>query len=303
MTWLTHEFAETEAPGTRLEALWRRPEILGIPGAHNGMAAMLAKKAGFEALYLSGAAVTASMGLPDLGVLTLDELGFFTRMVTRASGLPVIVDADTGYGEILNVMRCVRELEEAGAAMIQIEDQVMPKKCGHLNDKRLVTAGEMAAKISAAAKARTTLRILARTDSIASEGIEEGIRRAKIYLAAGADAVFPEALVSEEMFRTFANAIDAPLLANMTEFGRTPFFTLDEFQSFGFDMVIWPASSLRVSAKATEELYATIKRDGGASAMLDRMQTRTELYETIGYHDFEALDASIVKSSAPDAIT
>ncbi|MCH6578562.1 MAG: methylisocitrate lyase [Proteobacteria bacterium] len=302
MTWLTHEFAEMEAPGTRLAALWERPGILGIPGAHNGMAAMLAKKAGYEALYLSGAAVTASMGLPDLGVLTLDELGFFTRMVYRASGLPVIVDADTGYGEILNVMRAVRELEEAGAAAIQIEDQVMPKKCGHLNDKRLVSAEEMAAKVSAAAKARTTLRILARTDSIASEGIEAGIRRAKLYLEAGADAIFPEALTSEEMFRTFADAIDAPLLANMTEFGRTPFFTLDQFASFGFDMVIWPASALRVSAKAMEDLYATIKRDGGASAMLDRMQTRAELYETIGYHDFEALDASIAESSVPGPI-
>ena len=133
MTWLTHEFAELEAPGKRLEALWRRPGILGIPGAHNGMAAMLAKKAGFEALYLSGAAITASMGLPDLGVLTLDELSFFTRMVTRASGLPVIVDADTGYGEILNVMRCVRELEEAGAAMIQTHDQVLPNEGAHHN--------------------------------------------------------------------------------------------------------------------------------------------------------------------------
>ena len=271
-----------------------------MPGAHNGMAALQAKAAGFEGIYLSGAAMTASMGLPDLGIIAVDEVCFFVRQVARASGLPVLVDGDTGYGEALNVMNMVRAFEDAGAGAVHIEDQLLPKKCGHLNDKKLADARDMAAKVAAAAKARRHLYLIARTDAAASEGLDGAVARAQMYMQAGADAIFPEALHSAEMFREFARRMPGvPLLANMTEFGRTPFFTAAEFEAMGYRMVIWPVSSLRVANKAQEELYAAIRRDGGTQGMLERMQTRAELYATIGYHDYEALDASIVKTVVP----
>jgi methylisocitrate lyase len=298
MTWLT-QADSGEPAGQRLAKLWERPGILAIPGAHNGLAAMLARSAGFQALYLSGAALSASMGLADLGIMTVEELAASARIICRAAGLPLIVDADSGYGGILNVMRVVRELEDAGAAAVQIEDQLLPKKCGHLNDKLLAAPEEAAARIAAARSARRTLRIIARTDAAASEGIEGALRRARLYLDAGADAIFPEALTDTAMFRRFAREIHAPLLANMTEFGRTPYFTASEFEEFGFKMVIWPVSSLRVAAKAMSELYAELKAKGTAEAMLDRMQARAELYETIGYGEYESLDASVAASVIP----
>ena len=302
MTYLVAADLPTAPAGERFRALLARPGILQMPGAHNGMAALQAKAAGFEALYLSGAAMTASMGIPDLGMITVDEVCFFIRQIARATGLPLLVDGDTGYGEALNVMHMVRSFEDAGAAAVHIEDQLLPKKCGHLNDKKLADAHDMAAKIAAARRARRHLFIVARTDAAASEGMDGAVARAKLYLEAGADAIFPEALTTAEMFRTFASRVDAPLLANMTEFGRTPFFTAAEFQDMGYRMVIWPVSSLRVANKAQEELYAAIRRDGGTQTMLDRMQTRAELYAAIGYHDYEALDASIVKTVMPEGM-
>ena len=302
MTYLVAADLPVESAGARFRALLGRSEILQMPGAHNGMAALQARAAGFEALYLSGAAMTAQMGLPDLGVITVDEVCFFIRQVVRAAGLPVLVDGDTGYGEALNVMHMVRCFEDAGAGAVHIEDQLLPKKCGHLNDKKLADPHEMAAKVAAAAKARRNLIIIARTDAAASEGLDGAVARARLYLQAGADAIFPEALTNAEMFREFARRIDAPLLANMTEFGRTPFFTAAEFQQMGYRMVIWPVSALRVANKAQEELYAAIKRDGGTQNMLDRMQTRAELYATIGYEDYEALDASLIKTVIPQGM-
>jgi methylisocitrate lyase len=288
--------------GTLFRALVERGGILQVPGAHNGMAALQARAAGFEALYLSGAAMTASMGLPDLGIITVDEVAFFIRQVVRASGLPVLVDGDTGYGEALNVMHMVRCFEDAGAAALHIEDQLLPKKCGHLNDKKLAVPGDMAAKIAAAAKARRHAYIIARTDAAASEGIDGALARARLYVEAGADAIFPEAMTSAEMLREFARRMPGvPLLANMTEFGRTPLLPASELEAMGYRMVIWPVSSLRVANKAQQRLYATLKRDGSANAVLSEMQTRAELYELIGLHAYEALDASIVKTVIPDA--
>src|SRR5216683_402424 len=299
MTWLSNHGSNAAPAGARLAELWRAPGIVQIPGAHNALAALLAKRAGFKALYLSGGALSASLGLADLGILGLDELCFFTRAIVRAAGLPLVVDADTGFGGVLNVMRTVRELEDAGAAALQLEDQMLPKKCGHLNDKRLIAPDEMAAKINAARRARRHLRIIARTDAAGVEGIDAALRRAHLYLAAGADAIFPEALTSAEMFCDFAREISAPLLANMTEFGRPPYFTAQQFEEFGYKLVIWPVSSLRVAAKAMEDLYATLARDGSAVAMLDRMQTRADLYQTIGYEEYETLDESIARSIVP----
>ncbi|HST75168.1 MAG TPA: methylisocitrate lyase [Acetobacteraceae bacterium] len=303
MTYLVAADIPAAPAGERFRSLLARPGILQMPGAHNGMAALQARAAGFEALYLSGAAMTASMGIPDLGMITVDEVCFFIRQITRATGLPLLVDGDTGYGEALNVMHMVRSFEDAGAGAVHIEDQLLPKKCGHLNDKKLADAQDMAAKIAAAAKARRHLFVVARTDAAASEGIDGAVARAKLYMQAGADAIFPEALVTAEMFREFAARMKGvPLLANMTEFGRTPFFTASEFEAMGYRMVIWPVSSLRVANKAQEELYRALRRDGGTHTMVDRMQTRAELYAAIGYHDYEALDASIVTTIVPEAM-
>ncbi|MFV0410304.1 MAG: methylisocitrate lyase [Paracoccus sp. (in: a-proteobacteria)] len=287
--------------GLHFQELLDAPGILRLPGAHNGQAALQAKAAGFDALYLSGAAMTASMGLPDLGIITVDEVAFFIRQITRATGLPLLVDGDTGYGEALNVMHMVRTFEDAGAGAVHLEDQLLPKKCGHLNDKKLASAADMAAKVAAAHKARRHLRIIARTDAAASEGLEGAIARAKLYVEAGADAIFPEALTSVDMFKEVRAALPGvKLLANMTEFGRTPALSAQEFEDLGYDMVIWPVSSLRVANKAQQKLYATLARDGATTAMLPEMQTRQELYDTIGLNAFEALDASIAASIAPD---
>ncbi len=302
MTYLIADDLPAAPAGARFRALLARPEILQLPGAHNGIAAMQARQAGFEAAYLSGAAMTAQMGLPDLGIITVDEVAFFIRQLSRASALPILVDGDTGYGEALNVMHMVRCFEDAGAAAVHIEDQLLPKKCGHLNDKKLADPHDMAAKIAAAARARRHLFVIARTDAAASEGIDGAVARAELYLQAGADAIFPEALTTAEMFRAFVARVRAPLLANMTEFGRTPFFTAAEFQDMGYRMVIWPVSSLRVANQAQAELYAALRRDGGTHNMVDRMQTRAQLYDTIGYHAFEALDHSIARTIIPEAM-
>jgi methylisocitrate lyase len=303
MPYLVASDLPSESAGRRFRDLLKQPGIFRLPGAHNGMAALQAKAAGFEGLYLSGAAMTASMGLPDLGIITVDEVAFFIRQIARASGLPLLVDGDTGYGEALNVMHMVRVFEEAGAGAVHLEDQLLPKKCGHLNDKKLADAHDMAAKIAAAAKARRDLVIIARTDAAASEGLDSAVARAKLYMQAGADAIFPEALNTEEMFRAFAQRLPGvPLLANMTEFGKTPFFTASEFEAMGYSMVIWPVSSLRVANKAQQKLYAAIARDGGTHKAVEHMQTRAELYATIGLHDYEALDASIVQTIVPEGM-
>ena len=303
MTYLVGADLPDAPAGRRFAALLARPGIVALPGAHNGLAALQAKAAGFPGLYLSGAAMSASMGLPDLGVITVEDVCFFVRQVARASGLPVLVDGDTGYGEALNVMHMVRSFEDAGAGAVHLEDQLLPKKCGHLNDKRLANPHDMAAKIAAAVRARRHLFIMARTDAAASEGLDGAVARAKLYVEAGADAIFPEALYTAEMFREFAARMPGvPLLANMTEFGRTPFFTAAEFEAMGYRMVIWPVTALRVAARAQAELYAAIARDGGAHAMIDRMQTRAELYEAIDYAAYEALDASIAKTVVPEGM-
>ena len=300
MTYLTGSDLDNVAAGDRFRALLDAPGIVRLPGAYNGLSALEAKAAGFKGLYLSGAAMTASMGLPDVGLISVEQVVFFIRQIVRATGLPVLVDGDTGYGEILNVMNMVRAFEDAGAAAVQIEDQILPKKCGHLNDKKLANPGDMAAKIAAARRARRHLYIIARTDAAASEGLDGAVERAQRYMNAGADAIFPEALTTAEMFGEFARRMPGvPLLANMTEFGRTPPLSADQLEAMGYRMVIWPVSALRVAAKAHQELYRAIAKDGSAQERLPMMQTRAELYDLIDYHGFEALDASIVATVLP----
>lgn len=297
--WLTPEHLTTKLPGEILAEMWARPGILRLPGAHNALAGLLAKEAGFEALYISGAGLTAMQGLPDLGIMTMEELCGNVRSIVRVTQLPVIVDGDTGYGEAINAMRMVRELEAAGAAAVHIEDQVLPKKCGHLNDKTLVSLEQAAAKISAACKARTHLRIIARTDAAGVEGLARAIERAHAYVEAGADAVFADALTSREDLAEFASAFEVPVLANMTEFGRTPYLNAEEFEELGYKMVIWPVSALRVAAKAMGDMYRQLAAAGTLEPNLDQMMSRKQLYELIDYHGYEELDKSITKSIAP----
>lgn len=294
-----------EAPGApnpraeRLRALLGSGGTTAVAGAYDGMTALLAKRAGFAALYLSGAALSASKALPDLGLLTMEDVARAARDLVRASDLPVIVDCDTGFGEALNVMRAVRELEEAGAACVQIEDQDFPKKCGHLNDKRLVPAEDMARKIAAARKASSSMAICARTDA-AAFSLDDAVARANLYAEAGADVIFVEALAEEDAIRSVRERVTAPLLANMTEFGRTPQIPLADWRAWGFELVIYPVSAFRVAARAAEAFYAQLREAGTAEPQLDRMMTRRELYDAISYFDYEALDESIVRTVLSD---
>jgi len=276
----------------------RRPGIVLVPGVFNALTALMAQNLGFKAVYVSGAAVTASMALPDLGLITMDEMVRTVKYIVDAVDIPVIVDIDTGYGEALNVMRAVREFEAVGAAGIQLEDQVLPKKCGHLSGKALIPPEEMAKKIKAAAEARRNpdFVIIARTDAVGVTGFEDAVERAKLYLEVGADVIFPEALRTEEEFREFAKRVKAPLLANMTEFGVSPLIPAKRLEEYGYKFVIFPVTALRVAMYAIREVFKTIVEEGTQATWLDKMLTRKELYELIGYYDYEKLDYEIAKT-------
>ncbi len=266
-----------------------------IPGAFNPLVARLAQQAGFEAIYLSGAAFSAgALALPDVGLFTLTELAVETARLTRSVSIPLIVDADTGFGEAIHVERTVRELEAAGAAAIQLEDQKWPKRCGHLSGKALIEPDEMCAKLRAAAAARQDpdLVLIARTDARGVTSLDDALDRAKQYLAAGADWIFPEALADAEEFEKFADEIDAPLVANMTEFGKSPLLTLDELAELGFAAVLYPVTLLRTAMKAVEAALGVLADEGTQSSLLDLMQTRQELYDLLEYTGYEERDRS-----------
>ncbi|HEV3418503.1 MAG TPA: methylisocitrate lyase [Pirellulales bacterium] len=264
-----------------------------VPGAFNALTARLIEQSGFDAVYLSGAAFSAgALALPDVGLFTLSELTAETARLARSVKIPLIVDADTGFGEAINVERTVRELESAGAAAIQIEDQRLPKRCGHLSGKSLVESAEMCAKLRAAAAARSDpdLVLIARTDARGVTSFEDAVYRAQAYLSAGADWIFPEALTERAEFEKFADEVDAPLVANMTEFGRSPLLTLDELADLGYAAVLYPVTMLRVAMKAVEAALAVLADEGTQAGILDLMQTRQELYDLLGYADYEARD-------------
>ena len=300
MTWLVEKEKSQGELAERFKRLINGDSILKIVGTHDGMSALIAKKVGFQALYLSGGAFSASQGLPDLGILHSREVAERAREIIRATNLPLLVDIDTGFGGILNVARTAKEMVEAKVAAVQIEDQMLPKKCGHLNGKKLIPAEEMAQKVKTIKEVAPTLMIVARTDALAVEGRDAAIARLKTYVEAGADIVFPEALTIEEDFNVFSESFDVPLLANMTEFGKTPYYTAEEFQSFGFSMVIYPVTSVRVAAKAIEMVFTEIMEKGTQKDVLSRMQTRKELYETINLYDYEDLDKKIAKTILPE---
>lgn len=256
------------------------------PGVYDAITAIAAVKSGFEAVYMTGSgATTALTGLPDIGLATATEMVMKAGYIADAVRVPVISDADTGYGNAINVMRTVRQFERAGVAAIHIEDQVAPKRCGHVTGKQVIPVEEAAGKIRAAVEARTDpdFVIIARTDSRAVNGFEDAVRRGRAYMEAGADVIFPEALESREEFAAYAREVDAPLLANMTEFGKSPYISAQELAEMGYKVVIFPTTAVRVALKAVLELYSELKRTGTQTGSLDRMLTRQQYYDLIDY--------------------
>jgi methylisocitrate lyase len=279
------------SPGQRLRAAWAaRP--LAIPGVFNALVARMAERLGFQAAYLSGGALSAATGVPDVGLLTLSEFVEHARAVAQSTSLPLLCDADTGFGEALNVERAVRQFEAAGVAGIHLEDQQLPKRCGHLSGKQLVAPEQMAAKVRAAVAARRDpgLVIIARTDARGVTGFDDAVRRARLYLEAGADAIFPEALESAAEFTAFARAVPAPLLANMTEFGRSPCFSFTELTGMGYRMVLYPLTAFRVAMRAAQRTLAGLLEHGHQRDLLPDMLTRAELYDLLSYADYEQRD-------------
>ena len=279
------------SPGALLRQAVNEEQPLQLVGAVNAYTALLAGQCGFRAIYLSGAGVAnASFGLPDLGMTTLSDVLEDVRRITSVSRLPLLVDVDTGWGHAFMIARTVREMIRAGAAGMHIEDQVAAKRCGHRPGKALVTTGEMVDRIKAAVDARSdpAFVIMARTDAVAAEGLEAAVERACRYHEAGADMLFPEALTGLEQYRRFAGALDIPILANMTEFGLTPLFSLQELASAGVKLALYPLSAFRAMSAAALMVYRTIRREGSQRALLDEMQTREELYEVLGYHAYES---------------
>ncbi len=279
------------SPGRRLREAWAL-EPVALPGVFNPLIARMAERLGFKGLYLSGAALSASLGLPDVGLVTQTEFADHIRAVTRASSLPLLSDADTGFGEALNVERTVQLFEGAGAAGLHLEDQTLPKRCGHLSGKQLIDAEAMAAKIRAAVAARRdpAFVIVARTNARSVTGFIDAVQRARLYLEAGADAIFPEALESLEEFAAFAAEVRAPLMANMTEFGRGPLLDFDTLAGLGYRMILYPVTMLRSALKAVQETLMEILAKGHQRDRLPQMLTCAELYELLDYAGYEARD-------------
>ncbi|HSY43806.1 MAG TPA: methylisocitrate lyase [Candidatus Acidoferrum sp.] len=270
-------------------------KLLRFPGAFSPLVAKVIERHGFDGVYVSGAALSADLGLPDIGLTTLSEVSARGGGIARATDLPALIDADTGFGEALNAARTIQTLEDAGLCGCHLEDQVNPKRCGHLDNKSLVTTQAMAEKIRAAAGARRdkNFLIMARTDARASEGLDGAITRAKAYIGAGADAIFPEALADEGEFAKFRKAVKVPLLANMTEFGKSKLLTAKQLSNLGINIVIYPVTTLRLAMKAIEDGLAVIKSEGSQESLLKKMQTRAELYELLDYEGYAKFDKDI----------
>ncbi|HEV3145864.1 MAG TPA: methylisocitrate lyase [Gemmataceae bacterium] len=280
-----------DSPGRKLRQAWQAG-IIAVPGVFSALAAKMAERLGFSAIYLSGGALSSSFGVPDVGLITLSEFADEARRLTQACSLPLLCDADTGFGEALNVERTVRLLEAAGAAGLHLEDQQLPKRCGHLSGKQLVEPQAMAAKIRAAVAARKDpdFVIIARTDARGVTGYDEAVARAKIYLQAGADAIFPEALESREEFARFAKDVPAVLLANMTEFGKSPNLDVGTLSKLGYRMVLFPLTAFRTAMRAAWETLTELKQSGQQQKSLPKMLTRAELYDLLDYKGFEERD-------------
>ena len=276
--------------GLKFRKALKENSPLIIPGAINAYSAILAEKSGHQALYLSGGGVAAaSYGIPDLGITSLEDVLIDVKRITSASSLPLLVDIDTGWGGAFNISRTIKEMIQAGAAAVHIEDQVSQKRCGHRPNKSLVSSAEMEDRIKAAVDGRTdeAFFIMARTDSFANEGMSGAIERAQSYIENGADGIFLEAVSSLDDYKTLKESISAPVLANITEFGKTPLFTKDELSSVGVDMMLFPLSAFRAMSQIAEKVYISLAKDGTQESLLDIMQTREELYERLNYHEYE----------------
>lgn len=273
--------------------------IVEAPGVFNGIGALLAERYNFNAIYLSGSGVAGVQGLPDLSMTTMDEVLLEARKITAISKLPLIVDVDTGFGEILNVERTIIEMERAGVSAVHIEDQALPKKCGHLDGKSLVPEQEMIEKIVAATEARKNkdFMIIARTDARAIEGFDRAVERARLYLKAGADGIFPEALQSEDEFREFHKKVPSVLLANMTEFGKSPLLSARELGEMGYSIVIFPLTAFRASLKTVDMIYRELSQKGTQREIIDSLTTRSEFYGIIKYSEYENEDHEISRKS------
>ncbi len=279
------------SPGAKFRAALKEESPLQVIGAINAYHALMAKRSGFKAIYLSGGGVAAgSLGLPDLGISNLDDVLTDVRRITDVCDLPLLVDSDTGFGSsAFNVARTVKSLIKFGAAATHIEDQVGAKRCGHRPNKEIVSTQEMADRIKAACDAKTDkdFVVMARTDALANEGLDRAIERAVAYTEAGADMIFPEAMTELSMYRKFVDAVKVPVLANITEFGSTPYFTVEELRSAGVAIALYPLSAFRAMNKAALKVYEGVRRDGTQKNVVDTMQTRMELYDFLGYHEFE----------------
>lgn len=275
--------------GTRLRQAVHQEVPLQVAGTINAYCALLAERAGFNAIYLSGGGVAnASFGLPDLGMTTLNDVTEDARRICAVTEVPLLVDADTGFGPALMMARTVRELTRAGAAGMHIEDQVQAKRCGHRPNKALVSAMEMSDRIRAAVDARDSdFVIMARTDAFAAEGLDATLERVRAYVEAGADMIFAEAIYSLQEYQAFTEAVEVPVLANITEFGKTPLFSVEDLRDAGVRLVLYPLSAFRAMNKAAERVYAGIRKNGTQADLVEQMQTREELYERLGYHDYE----------------
>lgn len=281
-----------------LRGLIAGKKIVVAPGVFNPAVAKVAEKAGFRAVYFSGAGFANQLALPDLGITTLSEVASAARQVTSAVRLPLIVDADTGFGEALNVTRTVEEMKSAGAAAMHIEDQVLPKRCGHLEGKELVDEDEMIKKlVSAKDAAGREIMIIARTDARGVEGVDRALERAADYARAGADMIFPEALESREEFEEFRRKLKVPLMANMTEFGKTPYMTAGEFEEMGYDIVIFPVTAFRAAMKAVGDTFARLKAEGTQKKIIGSLMTREKFYELIDYYRYQEADAKAMEKA------
>ena len=270
-------------------------KLLQMPGAHEPIVARIVEEKGFDGIYISGGAISASLAMPDIGLTTLSEVTQRGRQIARVTNLPAIIDLDTGFGEAINTARTVQECEELGLSGCHIEDQINPKRCGHLDNKGLIETNDMCQKIRAAVEAKNdpNFLIIARTDAKEVEGIDSAIERAKAYMQAGAEAIFPEALSSEEEYEKFREAIDVPLIANMTEFGKTPLYDKKKLEELGYNIAIYPVSSLRLALGAIEKAFELLKKEGSLQEALHLMQTRERLYEVLQYEKYNQFDQNI----------
>jgi methylisocitrate lyase len=295
----------TTTPAEKRAALRQRlseGELLQFPGAFNPLSAKLIQRRGFDGVYVSGAVLSADLGLPDIGLTTLTEVATRTRQIARVTELPVLADADTGFGEPMNVARTIQELEDSGLAALHIEDQVNPKRCGHLDGKQVVDEATAAQRIRAAVDARRdpNLVIIARTDIRAVDGLDAAIERAKRLVDAGADAIFPEALESLGEFAAVRSAVEVPMLANMTEFGKGELFTTGQLRDVGVNVVIWPVSLLRMAMGAAEQALETLATEGSLVSQLSRMQHRRDLYDLVDYEGYNRFDESVFNFRVAD---